>query len=54
LIRVLRTPKREPRGSTLMSVDTETGSKSDQALNLLASWSATLDHAETAHATDGA
>ncbi len=32
----------------------EPGSASHDALNLLASWAATLDHAESAHATDGA
>jgi hypothetical protein len=32
----------------------EPGSKSEQALNLLASWSATTDQAEPAHASDEA
>ena len=41
-------------GLTMFAFTAETGSKSEQALNLLASWTATLDKAETAHATDGA
>jgi hypothetical protein len=32
----------------------EPGSKSEEALNLLASWAATLDEAGTAHALEGA
>lgn len=32
----------------------EPRSKSEEALNLLASWGATLDRAEPAHAADGA
>jgi hypothetical protein len=39
-------------GLTLFAFTAEPGSNSEQALNLLASWSATLDQVETAHATD--
>jgi hypothetical protein len=58
LIQVLTGPQREPGGTTLMSVDTiltytaEPGSKSEEALNLLGSWAATLDQAEPANVTD--
>jgi hypothetical protein len=41
-------------GLTMFAFTAETRSKSEQALNLLASWSATSDQAEAAHATDGA
>src|SRR2546423_4632023 len=39
-------------GLTMFAFTAETGSKSEEALNLLSSWAATLDHEETAHATD--
>jgi transcriptional regulator with XRE-family HTH domain len=39
-------------GLTIFAYTAEPGSKSEEALNLLASWAATLD--EPAHATDGA
>jgi len=39
-------------GLTMFAFTAEPGSKSEQALNLLASWAATLDQPETAHATD--
>lgn len=39
-------------GLTLTAYSAEPGSASRDALNLLASWSATLDQAETAHAKD--
>jgi transcriptional regulator with XRE-family HTH domain len=38
-------------GLTIAAYTAEPGSKSEQALNLLASWAATLDQAEPAHAT---
>jgi hypothetical protein len=38
-------------GLTMCAFTAETGSKSEQALNLLASWAATPDQVETAHAT---
>jgi transcriptional regulator with XRE-family HTH domain len=41
-------------GLTMFAYTAESGSKSEQALNLLASWSATSDQAEPAHATDRA
>jgi len=41
-------------GLTMFAYTAEPGSKSEQALNLLASWSATSDQAEPAHATDRA
>jgi MmyB-like transcription regulator ligand binding domain len=41
-------------GLTMFAYTAEPGSKSEEALNLLASWAATSDQAETAHATDGA
>jgi MmyB-like transcription regulator ligand binding domain len=41
-------------GLTMFAYTAESGSKSEQALNLLASWAATADEAEPAHATDGA
>jgi transcriptional regulator with XRE-family HTH domain len=40
-------------GLTMFAYTAEPGSKSEEAVNLLASWAATLDQAETAHATDG-
>jgi transcriptional regulator with XRE-family HTH domain len=39
-------------GLTMFAYTAESGSKSEQALSLLASWSATSDQAEPAHATD--
>ena len=39
-------------GLTMFAFTAEPGSKSEQALNLLASWTATLDPPETAHAAD--
>jgi len=39
-------------GLTMFAFTAETGSKSEHALNLLASWAATPDQVETAHATD--
>jgi len=39
-------------GLTMFAYTAEAGSKSEQALNLLASWSATSDQAEPARATD--
>ena len=41
-------------GLTVLINTAEPGSKSEQALNLLASWTATADEAGTAHATDTA
>ena len=41
-------------GLTMLAFTAEPGSKSEETLNLLASWTATLDQAETAHATDEA
>lgn len=38
-------------GLLLYVYTAEVGSKSDEALNLLASWTATLDQEESAHAT---
>lgn len=40
-------------GLTMAVYIAEPGSPSNDALNLLASWAATLDQAETARATDG-
>jgi len=40
-------------GLTMAVYIVEPGSPSNDALNLLASWAATLDQAETARATDG-
>ena len=42
------------QGLTMAVYTAEPGSTSEEALNLLASWAATLDQAETAHVTDGA
>jgi transcriptional regulator with XRE-family HTH domain len=39
-------------GLTITTYTAEPGSSSEDALNLLASWSATLDQTETAHATN--
>ena len=39
-------------GLTMFAYTAEPGSRSEEALNLLASWTATLDQAEPAHATD--
>lgn len=44
---------RADAGLTILAYTAEPGSKSEEALNLLASWTATLDHAETAGAPDG-
>jgi transcriptional regulator with XRE-family HTH domain len=41
-------------GLTMFAYTAEPGSKSEQALNLLASWSATSDQAEPAHVNDPA
>ncbi len=41
-------------GLTLAAYTAEAGSKSEKSLNVLASWAATLDQAETAHATERA
>jgi hypothetical protein len=41
-------------GLRISAYSAEPGSPSEDALNLLASWAATMDQAETAHATDGA
>jgi len=41
-------------GLTLTAYSADPGSPSQDALNLLASWAATLDQAETADTTDGA
>jgi MmyB-like transcription regulator ligand binding domain len=41
-------------GLTMFAYTPEAASKSEEALNLLASWAATLDQAESAHTTDGA
>jgi hypothetical protein len=43
---------RADTGLTILTYTAEPGSKSEEALNLLASWTATLDQAETAHVTD--
>jgi hypothetical protein len=40
-------------GLKISAYTAEPGSASEDALNLLASWAATLDQAEAAHATDG-
>ena len=37
---------------TMFAFTAEPGSKSEEALNLLASWTATLDEAEPANLTD--
>ena len=39
-------------GLTMFVYTAEVGSKSEEALNLLASWAATLDEAEPANVTD--
>ena len=39
-------------GLTIFINTAEPGSKSEQALNLLASWTATAEQADAAHATD--
>jgi len=41
-------------GLTIFAYTAEPGSKSEEALNLLGSWAATLDKAETADAPEGA
>jgi hypothetical protein len=38
-------------GLTMFAYTAESGSKSEEGLKLLGSWAATLDEAETAHAT---
>ena len=40
-------------GLTTSVYTAERGSKSEEGLNLLASWTATLDQAEPANVTDG-
>lgn len=40
-------------GLTMFVFTAETGSRSEEALNLLASWAATPDEEETSHAADG-
>ena len=40
-------------GLTILTYTAEPGSKSEVALNLLASWAATPDQSETTPATDG-
>jgi hypothetical protein len=40
-------------GLTMFAYTAEPGSRSEQALNLLASWAATLDQVEPARVTDG-
>jgi hypothetical protein len=47
-------PNLRLRGADTNRGEREPGSESQEALNLLASWTATVDHAKTAHATDGA
>jgi hypothetical protein len=44
---------RADTGLTTLTYTAEPGSKSEEALNLLSSWAATVDEAETAPATDG-
>jgi transcriptional regulator with XRE-family HTH domain len=41
-------------GLTMFAFTADPGSKFEEALNLLASWTATLDQPDTAHASDGA
>ena len=41
-------------GLNLLAYSAEPGSRSEEALNLLASWTAPLDQPETARATDNA
>ena len=41
-------------GLTMFAYTAEPGSRSEQALDLLASWTATEDQAEPAHASDEA
>jgi hypothetical protein len=45
---------RADTGLTILTYTAEPGSKSAEALNLLASWAATPEQEETARATDGA
>jgi hypothetical protein len=45
---------RADAGLTLLTYTAEPGSKSEEALNLLASWTATLDQAEPARLTEEA
>jgi hypothetical protein len=45
---------RADTGLTILTYTADPGSKSAAALNLLGSWAATLERAETAPATDGA
>jgi hypothetical protein len=45
---------RADAGLTILTYAAEPGSKSAEALNLLASWAATLDQAEAANVTDEA
>jgi MmyB-like transcription regulator ligand binding domain len=44
---------RADTGLTILTYTAEPGSKSEESLNLLASWAATPDQSETAPATDG-
>jgi hypothetical protein len=43
---------RADTGLTILTYTAEPGSKSEEALNLLASWTATLDEAELSNVTD--
>ena len=43
---------RADTGLTILTYTAEPGSRSEEALNLLASWTATLDEAEPSNATD--
>jgi hypothetical protein len=45
---------RADAGLTLLTYTAEPGSKSEEALNLLASWTATLDQPEPARLTEEA
>jgi hypothetical protein len=45
---------RADTGLTILTYTAEPGSKSEEALNLLACWTATLDEAEPANVTDEA
>jgi hypothetical protein len=45
---------RADAGLTILTYTAEPGSKSEEALNLLASWTATLDQAEPARVTEEA
>ena len=43
---------RADTGLTILTYTAEPGSRSEEALNLLASWTATLDEAEPSNVTD--